>query len=192
MPPLITEGDAVFALAFPGVKRPAAVRKRGDSAQSQWLQLNLRPERLPDAGGNPVHDAGGNLVGMLTRNADHGSGYLYALSMERIRSLVEQYEQERRLLPDARTCVGCGSLTRAILFGGSYCEICGAMLSVNAERLAPDPERLRQLYDGPAAHSCPHCAAAAGSYAGRCLRCGRDWLRIQYCNSKGAKRCRIL
>ena len=181
---LLARDETIIALAYPGNRTQGAVRDVGTGARSHWLFTGLSPAMMSDAGGNPVCDAKGNLVGMLTRNADHSSGELYALAIGQVNRLAEQYLQERRLMPDAGYCSSCGGMTSAQRYGGRFCETCGALLpDVEAPAgMAADPERLMHLYDGNESQPCPNCAAKVGFYAGRCLRCGGE-LTLQ---SRGA------
>lgn len=176
---LIARDELIVALAYAGQRAQGLVREVGTGARSQWLLTSLAPGMMLDAGGNPVWDTMGKIVGMLTRNADHVSGSLYALDVGQINRLAEQFLQERRLLPDAGYCGSCGSLTRAHRYGGRYCETCGALLpeSEASATVSPEPERLNRIYDGNESQACPVCAAQVGFYADRCLRCGRELTR---------------
>ena len=172
---LVARDDVIFALTYPGIRTRGVIREA--SARSQWLVTSLPPAQMSDAGGNPVGGAEGKLAGMLTRNIDHGSGELYALGIGQIQQLAEQFQQEQRLMPEAGYCGACGSRTRARRYGGLYCETCGARLpeAHAVSSASPDPERLRRLYAGDENQPCPVCAASVGVYAGRCLRCGREF-----------------
>ena len=173
---LVARDDVIFALTYPGTRTRGVIREAGTGARSQWLVTSLSPALMSDAGGNPIGDTEGKLVGMLTRNIDQDSGGLYALGIGQIQQLAEQVDQEQRLMPDAIYCGACGSMTRAHRYGGVHCETCGARLpeAPAVASASPDPERLSRLYAGDENEPCPVCAASVGFYAGRCLRCGRE------------------
>ena len=155
-------------------------RLRGNADQADralpapWLATNIHPIQIPDAGGNPLYDGQGQLVGLLTRNCDR-SGAALAIKVAQILALAAAYRRERKLLPNARYCCACGALTQAGRHGGGACETCGAALPAEGRRpsSAPDRDALRQLYGEDVAQPCIHCGATAGAYAERCLRCGQ-------------------
>ena len=154
-----------------GILAASAIRGGG-------LRTNIPLAQLPDAGGNPMYDERGQWIGMLTRNADAG-GKVYAIPAARIMDLAAAHQRDRQLLPKAVVCRACGGLCRAVVYGGRYCEICGATVSLEPGRapVKPHVEKLRQIYGEDANPPCPHCGAGLGGYRGRCLRCGRALTR---------------
>jgi len=174
--PVVIANEAVTALAYNGAKIRGAVQDPGDGARKGWLRTSILIAMSPDAGGIPLYDSRGHILGLLTRNADHDTGRAWALSLPHILTLAEQTAQERRLLPNAATCGACGCRAQAGHYGGRYCETCGASLpSASVSELdAPDFERLAQIYGENQSRPCSHCGAKAGYYAGHCLRCSHE------------------
>ena len=173
-PGLAAEHLTFSAYGATGVRLRGELSRADRGLSSYWLATNIHPIQLPDAGGNPLYDAQGQLIGLLTRNSSR-SGRALAINMSRILALAEAFRRERQLLPHAGFCPACGSLTQAGRFGGRSCETCGATLSADGRRGSSEPDRaaLRQLYDENAGQPCIHCQARVGQYAGRCLRCGQ-------------------
>ena len=181
---LLARDETIIALAYPGNRTQGAVRDVGTGARSHWLFTGLSPAMMSDAGGNPVCDAKGNLVGMLTRNADHSSGELYALAIRAGQSAGGTIPARAasnagcRLLQQLRRNDQRATIRRAVLRDlWRPAARCGGPAG-----MAADPERLMHLYDGNESQPCPNCAAKVGFYAGRCLRCGGE-LTLQ---SRGA------
>ena len=172
---MIAENTAFIALGYGGARLRGALAQLNSRRARHWLRTTIPPVQMPDAGGNPLYDENGQLLGLLTRNVD-GAGNALALKMSQALALTSQWRRDRRLMPHARYCVACGSLTRALLFGGCHCETCGAAQRINNE-IPRQADKLTALYgedDGP---PCPHCGARAGAYEDRCLRCGRSIAR---------------
>ncbi len=167
----IAENAAFAALGFAGARLRGALLSVAQGADNHWLPTNISPAQLPDAGGNPLLDARGQLLGMLTRNLSP-LGFACALKFSQIMTLAEQFRRDRQLMPAAGYCHACGGLARALIFGGESCETCGARLSDAGGRQAQH-DQLQRLYGDIAAAPCAYCNARAGSYGGRCLRCGR-------------------
>lgn len=174
--PVVIANEAITAMAYNGAKIRGAAQDPGDGARQGWLRTSIPVALSPDAGGNPLYDGRGYVLGLLTRNADHRAGSAWAISLPHILTLAEQSAQERRLLPSAAPCNACGGLAQAGHYGGRYCEICGARLpSESVSTLdPPDFERLAQVYGENQSRACPRCAAQAGYYAGQCLRCSHE------------------
>lgn len=167
-------GVSFVAWSGNGTRLRAELAPLDHGGARHWLRTNLPLKGLPDAGGNPLRDETGQLLGILTRNAD-AAGNALGISASHIVAMVERHQRERQLQPDADYCAQCGGLTRARQFGGQSCETCGATLAIDIarENTAAQPDKLRQL-TGEYRHApCPHCDARAGRYQGRCLRCGR-------------------
>lgn len=149
---------------------------RADRARpSHWLATNFHPIQIPDAGGNPLYDAQGQLIGLLTRNSDN-SGAALAIKIAQVLALAEAYRRDRQLLSHAECCLACGSLTQAGRYGGRACETCGAALPAEGRRTSTEQNgaTLLRLYGESAGPPCIHCRARVGHYEGRCLRCGQS------------------
>ena len=168
---LVAEGLAFVALAYGGHRLRGALGRLYSRRGRQWLPTTIPPLLLPNAGGNPLYDENGQLLGMLTRNVD-AAGNALAIKMSHILALTEQLRRDRQLMPGAGYCGACGALTRARLFGGSHCETCGAALA-DGTVLPVQSEKLAALRRENASPPCPHCGARVGDYAGRCLLCGQ-------------------
>ena len=177
---IVTHGEVIFAMENAGSKIRGQILVGGNQP-SHWLATSFQPARVPNSGGNPIYDAKGNLLGLLTRNLDHKSGALLALSISQVTRLAAEALQARRLQTAAGCCNCCGCMTRARQYGGRYCETCGAILGDRngSTLIPPDTTQLAQFYDGNESRPCPTCAALVGYYAGRCLRCGRNLIREQ-------------
>ncbi len=173
-PGLIAENQAFSASSATGLELRGQLCRADRGLPTHWLRTNIHQIQMPDAGGNPLYDAQGQLIGLLTRNSD-SSGAALAIQVSHILALAEQHRRDRQLLPHAAYCPACGSLTQAGRYGGGSCETCGAALLTNGRRAssAPDHDALRQLYGENAAQPCIHCGAQVGAYQGRCLRCGQ-------------------
>ena len=174
--PVAIVDEAVTAMAYNGAKIRGVAQDGGDGARRGWLRTSILIAMSPDAGGNPLYDGRGHVLGLLTRNADHNTGRAWALSLPHILTLSEQTAQECRLLPNAATCGACGCRTQAGHYGGRYCETCGACLpSASVSELdPPEYERLARIYGDNQGRPCPRCEARTGYYAGRCLRCAQE------------------
>ena len=174
--PAVIASESVTAVAHSGTKIRGTVQDVADGARQGWLRTDILDAMTPDAGGNPLYDSRGHVLGLLTRNTDHATGMAWAISLSHILTLAEQNLQECRLLPNSATCGSCGCLTHAQHYGGRYCETCGARLSSAGVPMMdpPDFERLAQIYGENQSRPCPHCAAKAGYYAGLCLRCSHE------------------
>ena len=124
---IATHGEVIFAMGNAGGKIRGQILAGGNQP-SHWLATSFQPARMLNSGGNPIYDARGNLLGLLTRNIDHKSGALLALSISQVTRLAAEALQARRLQPAAECCNCCGCMTRAGQYGGRYCETCGAIL----------------------------------------------------------------
>ena len=174
--PAVIASEAVTAVAHNGTKIRGTVQDVADGTRQGWLRTNILEAMTPDAGGNPLYDSRGHVLGLLTRNTNHATDMAWAISLSHILTLAEQSLQECRLLPNSATCGSCGCRTHAQHYGGRYCETCGArLLSAEVSFMdPPDIERLAQIYGENQSRPCPHCAAKAGYYAGLCLRCSHE------------------
>ncbi len=173
-PPAFMAGNAAFVTYFAGGGRLRGVLTRADRGlPNHWLPTNIPPVQMTDAGGNPLYDEHGQLIGILTRNTDY-SGYACGIRVSHILTLTEAYRRDRQLMPNSGYCKTCGALTRAQRYGGPTCESCGAALSGDAggASASPHSDKLMQLYGENKSQPCQHCRARVGNYEGRCLRCG--------------------
>ncbi len=171
-PSMVTQHSAFTALAYGGARLRGAIARLNTQGARQWLRTTIPPEQMPDAGGNPLYDEKGQLLGMLTRNVD-GGGNALAIKIVDVARLADEVQRDRRLLPESSYCASCGSLSRARLFGGAHCETCGAAQAAKPGAALPvQSSKLAALYGEGAGSPCAHCGARIGSYAGCCLRCG--------------------
>ena len=172
LPTLLAVGQGLVALGFDGTRTPATLTAQDGLGAGQWLATSLPTTKLPDAGGNPLYDEGGQLLGIMTRNSA-GRELALALNISSILPLAEQAQRDRQMQPGACCCPACGGLARASIYGGGHCESCGAKLPTAKKPAAPHHDKLRQLYAETASPPCPHCAARVGFHRRSCLRCGR-------------------
>ncbi len=167
------ESQTAAAFAYYGSNLHVVLTYDDRLPARHWLGSNIPLVQVPDAGGNPLYDERGQLLGILTRSIDR-AGRVYALKISQVLALAGQLRRERQLRPGIGYCQTCGSLTRAPLYGGPYCETCGGRLrSGRGPQSAPQWEKLLPLYGENQSRPCPACGARVGYYAGRCLRCGR-------------------
>ena len=173
-PSLAAENLSFTAFSSTGARLRGQLSRADRGRSTPWLATNIHPIQLPDAGGGPLYDAQGQLIGLLTRNSDN-SGAALAIKISHIQALADGLRRERQLLPHAGYCPACGSLTQAGRYGGRSCETCGAALAADSRGASAEPDReaLRQLYGEREAQPCTHCRARVGQYEGRCLRCGQ-------------------
>lgn len=170
-PPTPTIEQMPFlALSQDGTRLRGRLMARRQAGTATWLATNLPPVQMGDAGGSPIFDDREQLLGILTLNTDP-AGFVYAIPIQQISELAAAYKRDRQLLPQAAYCRACGGLARAPIYGGRYCEHCGAPIKLSQGK-APHPDQLRQIYGESQTRPCPHCGAAVGHYRGRCLRCG--------------------
>lgn len=165
-------GQEFVALGFDGTRLQGKLTALEGVGAGHWLATNLPITKLPDAGGNPLYDDRGQLLGIMTRNT-MGGGMALALKMSSILALAEQAQRDRQMQPGARCCPACGGLARAPIYGGRNCEFCGAGLPIDEDLSAPQTDILKQLYGEAASHPCAHCRSRVGFHGRRCLRCGR-------------------
>ncbi|MDE2776169.1 MAG: hypothetical protein OXI77_09540 [Chloroflexota bacterium] len=173
-PTMIAENTSFIALGYGGARLRGALARHSSAGARQWLRTTIPPAQMLDAGGNPLYDEYGQILGLLTRNVD-GAGNALAASFSHVASLAEQLQRDRQLMPESRYCAACGSLTRAALYGGRHCETCGAAKALDHTEAAlpPQIDKLAALYREDVGRPCVHCGARVGGCDGRCLRCGR-------------------
>jgi hypothetical protein len=172
--PIVPENTPLVAISHRGetnrtVRRPT----KNQPVAAQWFPTMIT--HLPDAGGDPVFDSQSLLVGMMTRNAMRGTGYLYGLHITQIYKCVEMVLNEMAQLGGhGQYCRHCGTLSRAGAFGAYYCEVCGGILP-NSYNLPRHPQpNMSALYGENMNRACPNCRSTVGYHNGICLRCGTD------------------
>ena len=170
----VVESLTFTAFSATGAQLRGQLTRADRTLPRHWLATNIHLIQMPDAGGNPLIDAQGQLVGLLTRNSDRSATAL-ALQISHVLALAEAYRRERQLLPHTGYCPACGARAQAEGYGGRSCETCGAALPAERRRASIEPDRdaLLQLYGEPAPQHCAHCRATTGESEGRCLRCGQ-------------------
>ncbi|MCY4464047.1 MAG: S1C family serine protease [Chloroflexi bacterium] len=171
-PTALAVGQELVALGFGGARLQATLTALDGLGAGHWLATSLPVAKLPDAGGNPLYDDRGQLLGIMTRNSA-GGGMALALKISSILALAEQAQRDMQMQPGARCCPACGGLARAPIYGGRSCESCGGDLPIDEALPAAQTDTLKQLYGEAASHPCSHCGARVGFHGGRCLRCGR-------------------
>ena len=169
-PTALAVGQGFVALGFDGTRLQATLTALDGVGAGHWLATSLPLTQLPDAGGNPLYDDRGQLLGIMTRNTANG-GMALALKISSILALAEQAQRDKQMQPGACCCPACGGLARAPIYGGRSCESCGGELPVE-DLSAPQLDALKQLYGEAASQPCSHCGARVGFHGGRCLRCG--------------------
>ena len=158
---MLAENAAFVALAYAGARLPGRLIAGGRGADGHWLATNIAPVQLPDAGGNPLVNENGHLLGILTRNIGAG-GKACALKITHVLTLAEQLRRERQLMPKAGYCPALRRFWRgALLFGGGTCETCGARLAASDGRAAQSEELMR-LYGENAGTAMPGLRRARG------------------------------
>lgn len=146
--------------------------KRGTRTQfNHWFATTI--DTLADAGGNPIFNEQGLLVGMLTANASASAPYYFGLHSAVIRRLVREYKDALQEYEQGMAyCSACGILSRAGVYGGFYCEGCGTVLPHAEQTARFSLPNMAGLYGENTQTPCPVCGSRAGFYDGVCLRCG--------------------
>jgi hypothetical protein len=166
--PRLPDETPLYVFHYTGDMLPASQRPTQRLLQAQWIPTTF--DHLLDAGGGPMFDGSGQLVGMITTATGRTSGYLYGLHIHAIRDAFEGMYQELRGEQRAY-CPACGALSAAVGVTLPYCEFCGGVLPY-ARQITRHPQpRAATFYDANAA-PCSTCHAAVGIYQGHCLRCG--------------------
>ncbi len=168
--PMIPDNTPLTAFTHNGQSMTGQKRTTRSRTSAEWFPTTIA--RVMDAGGNPVFDNQNTLVGMLTRNANRTSAYVFALSIDTIYRHAEQFRQESQKQPTMTYCPHCGNLSRAGGAGGYYCEICGGILPAAENVARYELPHLAQYYNENAHRACGNCGARVGYYDGFCLRCG--------------------
>lgn len=169
---LIPSGMLLKAFSYTGQVIEGSRRETGLLSVPHWFPTDII--HLPDAGGNPVLDDQGYLVGMLTRNTSSATAYVFGLHISALQRCLEQFTAEMRSEPNRIYCSACGGVSRAAGAGGPYCDLCGALMPHAADTPRLLTAQIAKQYGENTSQPCPACAARVGFYQGRCLRCGRD------------------
>ncbi len=115
-----------------------------------WFPTTFPKTLPPSFTGAPLIDGRGDVVGMLTRNAERETGLLYGLHISKIRQLFERYYEERLADPNRLYCGTCGNLSKAGAEGLYYCETCGAIFPFAVHRQRTPHPRAHLYYSVPA------------------------------------------
>jgi hypothetical protein len=155
----------LIALAFDGTVTQGAYRPTRRTMAAHWLPTDIKA--LPDAGGDPLFDDANRLVGIMTVNTARNADHLFAVSAAAARALIAVYRQSGGT---GVYCPSCGYRSGALAGGYAYCERCGAVgtTAPAVRRSLPGSDQPYRVGGAP----CASCGAMAGSYKGRCLRCG--------------------
>lgn len=166
--PRVPPETPLFLFHYTGELLQAAQRPTTRTLPAQWIPTTF--DHMQDAGGGPLFDGSGQLVGMITGNTGRTSGYLYGLHIAVIRASFEAVYQELR--GNQRFyCPSCGALSAAGGAGMAYCELCGAVLPQSRHITRYPQPRAGAFYDANGA-PCSTCGSAVGFHQNHCLRCG--------------------
>jgi len=180
--PIFSQTDAIppealiVALLHGGRTIRSKRRRTQHQMADHWFPTLITPETI-DAGGAPIYDAQGVLVGMLTRNVSRTNNTVYGLHTFMIQRCLAFYQREQATTSNAVLCQSCGALSQASNYGAYYCETCGTVLPQFENRPRTRQEQTASLYGDEQAAPCPHCGARIGTYEDYCLRCGYDVTR---------------
>ncbi len=167
--PNVPENTPLMALAYQQNTFQGIRRQTRSVIPAGWFPTTF--DNPPDAGGNPILDRSGVVVGMLTRNTNRTSPYLFGVLMQTIYQYYERYRLSNT--GGSTYCPGCGQLSRAAASGAYYCETCGMTLPQAANIRRQNAPQFGPLYGENAPRACPYCNSRAGFYDNRCIRCGR-------------------
>lgn len=169
--PIVVDNTPLVIVDYRGQSIRTTRRVTRQETAAHWFPTTV--EKLQDAGGDPVFDNQGLLVGLMTTNAFRTNKLLYGLHISAIVNLLNQYMAEVAQAGGAPTyCPGCGHASRAPLFGGFYCENCGTTLPQfsQMQRFPQMNPNMALLY-GETHPPCSRCGARVGFYKNKCLRC---------------------
>lgn len=171
--PTIVENTALSVVSHSQPVITGVRRETKRAMEAHWFPTDIVIAQLPDAGGGPVFDERGYVVGMITKNISSNAAYLFGVHINAIRRNLESFFEESRKNRERRYCVSCGASSQAIARGGYYCENCGTTTE-EAMRIARirTPQQTA-LYEEASPDRCNHCGSWVGLYQGKCLRCGR-------------------
>ena len=174
--PVIMDGDSFVSISYGQNVIRGNHRKSKGHYKPHWITTTVRLDHIKDAGGDAMYDGNNYLLGILTRNASRETGYVYGLHILTIYEKVNEFLRERQQMPNAGYCNHCGHLSRAQLYGGYYCETCGALRPDmdKIDRVNRTSPQLTQIYNENLSRTCPRCHARAGYHNSKCLRCSYD------------------
>jgi|GEM_PF-467672 len=174
--PVIMDGEAFVSVNYSQDVLRGNHRRSGGQLEPHWITTTVRLDYIRGAGGDAMYDTNNYLIGLLTRNASRETGYVYGLHILHIYNKVREYLRERQQMPNAGYCNHCGNLSRAQLYGGYYCETCGALRPGmdKIDREHRSSPQLLQIYNENLSRTCPKCRARVGYHNAKCLRCGFD------------------
>jgi tetrahydromethanopterin S-methyltransferase subunit G len=171
--PNIPENMTLTAVTHSGQGLRTNKRTTRHRTAPYWFPTIIN--HLLDAGGNPIFNTDGEIVGMLTQNAGRNSGYIYGLNIGKILHSVHQYQQELSQQTTRTTyCNACGIISRAPAVGGFFCENCGHTLPYAQDMVRYPQPNMISLYGENVHRPCPECQSRVGFYNGTCMRCGYD------------------
>jgi len=167
----LVDNAQITAIAHPGRILSGQRRATRSEISSDWFPTTIG--QMVDAGGNPVFDERNMLVGMLTKNANRTSPYVYGLNVNTIYRSVEHYVREVQSTGTNQIyCSGCGNLSRAGGAGGYYCETCGAVFPRFLDTTRQQMPQMQAYYADSRHRPCSNCGAREGYHNTLCLRCG--------------------
>jgi hypothetical protein len=171
--PDIPDNTPLRAMTHSGSLMQGERRATKSSIRPEWFPTTIA--EVADAGGNPIFDDRNMLVGMLTRNANRSSPYVFGLHISVIYRQVDLYVQEIAMHGDNLAyCPACGRRSRTLAAGGFYCETCGHLLPAAQDmRRYPQPQ-MAALYGENIHRPCPNCESRVGFFDNHCLRCGHE------------------
>lgn len=169
---IIPENTSLQVVNAGGIVRQGRSQDARRKLQEGWFITSIRG--APDAGGSPIKDDRGTVIGMLTSASSPATGELYGLSLGVIREKAEEYLEMVKIDQRYSYCPCCGNLARAEIFGAPYCENCGAVLPNMAHFSRSYSQTFDTLYHEREGVMCRNCGSRIGRWEGRCLRCGRE------------------
>jgi serine protease Do len=170
--PTIMEGTQLSVISYKQQMMSGKRRETGRAMAAHWFPTDIVLAQLPDAGGGPVFDERGYVVGMITRNISSNAAYVFGVPIAAIRNQLESFFSEMRAAANRIYCVSCGYVSKAAANGGYYCESCGTVMphAQNSPRIRTPQTGI--LYEENNPERCIRCSATVGIYQGHCLRCG--------------------
>ncbi len=167
----IQPNTPIHYLAYGKTQVSGQRRETGRRLPPHLFPTDIVP--VPDAGGGPVFDTQGDLLGMLTRDISTSSSYVYGVHIAAIRRCLEIYNYELRSVAQRVYCTSCGYASAAVTAGGYYCETCGTLMTQGHSHPRGQTPHMAALYGENSAPACTVCGARVGFYDGLCLRCGQ-------------------
>ena len=109
----VPENVELIVLVHSGKARRGQRRSTRSRLKSEWFPTTFARQEMGDIGGNPIYNAQGTLVGMLTNNANRTSSYVFGVNVLAIFRGIDQYQQEIEAGARVVYCAACGNLSRA-------------------------------------------------------------------------------